>query len=320
MELNSGVAPGDVAVQLRGGLGNQMFQVATGFALARRLGSYMWVDCRALPLLARRRNTTARSVEVFDFNVSSQVAADKDLNAIGINWRLLPPRAHWIPHKAWGALSRSALLLSKPRCEVRVESSLNYNSKNFEYLAAESATYLIGYWQSARYFDESRAELLRQFVPASPLSSELNELRESIVSQTSLVMHVRRGDLVTNRSARNFHGLLPSAYYEKALQTVQERLPVEHTFVFSDDPQWCAEELGGLAPMTIVDRGRFPGPSAHHLHVMSAGKAFVLANSSFSWWAAWLSEAHPECVVAPARWFAGSSDLSGPALPEWIKV
>ena len=314
------IGPRDVVVQLMGGLGNQMFQVAAGYAVAHNRGSFLWLDDRALPILSRRRNTTSRAVEVFDFKISAHAATDDELRDLGLDWRVLPPPSPFLPQKAWAALRRGVNSVRGFGCEVIAERSLGFEPKRFDNIATDLPAYLIGYWQSVEYFNECRQELVKEFIPAESMSRGLSELRQRIESEESLVVHVRRGDLVTNRSAQAFHGLLPVAYYEDAFDSLRERMSIAQTYLFTDDPQWCSAELRHLPAVRIVDSSRFPGPSAHHLYAMSAGKAFILANSSFSWWAAWLSQAPPARVIAPSCWFSGSPHLTGPALDEWMRA
>lgn len=148
--------------------------------------------------------------------------------------------------------------------------------------------YLDGYWQSPRYFDH-HAELLR------------NELRPPAPVEEVVGLHVRRGDYVTDPGAAAVMGFVGADYYRRAVERLRAELGDGFELrVFSDDPQWCSSELQVDHPFTVVE----PGPAAHDLLAMSNCRHLVTANSSFSWWAAWLRP-DPGITIAPANWFSG---------------
>jgi hypothetical protein len=124
----------------------------------------------------------------------------------------------------------------------------------------------------------------------------------------SLSIHVRRGDYVTSAATNEFHGVLDVDFYEQAVRHVQERVPDLQGFVFSDDPDWCRKALGHLQlPLTFVDANRGED-SWQDLYLMAACRHNIVANSSFSWWGAWLGDGPgrtDRVVIAPRRWFAG---------------
>jgi hypothetical protein len=128
-------------------------------------------------------------------------------------------------------------------------------------------------------------------------------------SANSLSLHVRRGDYVTSTAANAFHGVLGLDYYERAVRHVQERVTDLEAFVFSDDLAWCQSELVHLGlPLTLVDVNR-GADSWKDLFLMAECRHSIIANSSFSWWGAWLGDGGVEpdrMVVAPRQWFAGA--------------
>lgn len=318
-ERASEISSGDVVVQLMGGLGNQMFQYASGLALARAKSSKLWLDSRALPLLAQRKNLTPRKMEVCDFRVTSGIPTDQDFQSWGLDWRVLPPPVAWISGRWWRLAQRAVQSDMKHGIEIYSESSLDFDPKWSTLKEEDLGVYLRGFWQSENYFSEIRDHLVDEFVPSSELSPKLKGLRQRITEQQSLIVHVRRGDLVRNQKARNFHGLLPVAYYRSSIDKMVHVANSEAILVFSDDESWCQNNLGDIANLTIVQRSDYPGNSAQHLYAMSAGSAFVTANSSYSWWAAWLSGVSGDCIAAPDPWFA-QGDASGPVPAHWSKI
>jgi hypothetical protein len=137
----------------------------------------------------------------------------------------------------------------------------------------------------------------------------------------SLSLHVRRGDYATSASINQFHGLLDASYYAEAIRHVQERASDPKLFVFSDDLDWCREALAPLqVPLTFVDVNR-GGDSWQDLFLMAACRHAIIANSSFSWWGAWLGDgaaSDNRIVIAPRRWFSGAEvDISDRFPPGW---
>jgi len=297
-----------------------MFQYASALALAQARGSKLWLDTRALPLLAQRKNVTPRSLEIFDFQITAGIPTGVDLDSWGLDWRVLPPSASWIPGRLWLFAQRAALSVSPPGFKIYSEPSLDFDPGWSAHTTGDQGLYLKGFWQSENYFSNLRRQLIAEFVPSSPLSPELASLRQQITDQRSLVVHIRRGDLVNNRKARGFHGLLPVDYYRSAINSMRQRVDSESILVFTDDENWCKSHLRSIQDLTVIQGSDYPGNSAQHLYTMSAGSAFVIANSSFSWWAAWLSGVSGEHIAAPEPWFAQAEAPNGPVPTSWCKI
>jgi hypothetical protein len=177
----------------------------------------------------------------------------------------------------------------------------------------------LGYWQSYRYFSDVAAPVAAEFEPVEVLSSVSQVLADRIAETPSVAVHVRRGDYVTLPSAANFHGVLPLGYYAQAMESIHLTEPQAHFFVFSDDLAWCKAHLPGDLPMTFV--GHNAGSDAwQDLTLMSHCRHHVIANSSFSWWGAWLADQRwgvtGRRVIAPKRWFAGQQQVSPDRYPE----
>jgi hypothetical protein len=138
-----------------------------------------------------------------------------------------------------------------------------------------------------------------------------------IENSESVCVHVRRGDFVTN----TFNGLYGRDYYDAAAKTISRTKSDLSYFVFSDDIPWCRENLAFDGPTTFVDDDFEPVKFRDDLRLMAACKHFIIANSSFSRWAAWLNEDPAKMVVAPSRWATPKDiDKSGMYLPGWIRI
>jgi hypothetical protein len=188
-------------------------------------------------------------------------------------------------------------------------------------------TTLIGYWQTEQYFKEHWADMKRIFLPKQNFTLRGLETLVLIkeAGSRSVFLTVRRTDYLNN----TFHGgMLPLEYYVKALELVEQKAPNPHVFVFTDDVEWvqhnfklpCQMTVGGNFDRTV--KGHL-GREDEELYLMSQCRHAIMANSSYSWWGAWLGENKDDrVVVAPARWFGPTShEDPRDIVPErWIKI
>ena len=316
------LGPRSVIVQLAGGLGNQLFQYAAGLELATRLGSELWIDTRALDELRRHPGITPREYELSQFRLTASIADSAVLQHLGLDGRVLPERvgsARWVASRVRGLGRRPRSLET---AHIIRERSLAY-SDQLESVSSldDRSHYLIGYWQSPRYFTGVESEIRAQCALSSSLPSGLAEVARLIEDSRSLCVHVRRGDLVQNRSARQFHGLLGLDYYRGAAGRLLSSGSFDSIFVFSDDVAWCREHLSWDLPVTYVGHEEFGGTSAEHLVTMSRAGGYVVANSTFSWWAAWLSGVDGSRIVAPQHWTAQPGSHFDALIPSgWTRL
>lgn len=195
-----------------------------------------------------------------------------------------------------------------------VESGRTYDPA-FEKLSAP--VYLDGYWQSERYFI-GRAAALRQelFMPVvepSPLNADLIQRMESCVSAS---LHVRRGDYISLPDAASFHGICSVDYFQDSARWLVEQ-GVEHIFVFSDDPDWVKASIGLPCPATHISHNT--GTESYwDLFLMKHCRHHIIANSSFSWWGAWLDPRPDKIVIAPRVWLAGDPRPNDILPSTWI--
>jgi hypothetical protein len=275
-----------ICVRLDGGLGNQLFQYAAGRALALRHGTDLLVDTSVLG--RRSRRLTPRSFELNHFRCAARAAAANEVHG-----------SRWL-HRVPAPLRR----LSPWHIHVEADRSFDMAFRDLP-----DGTYLVGYWQSFRYFEEIGPRIAGELEPVEELSRQSSETAERIEARNAVAVHVRRGDYVTLPTAARMHGALPPSYYEAAFAHVRERVAAPRFFVFSDDPVWCRANLPVAADESVfVDHN--PGPDAwQDLMLMARCRHHVIANSSFSWWGAWLADQRQpvadRVVIAPERWFAG---------------
>lgn len=289
-----------VVVALQGGLGNQLFEYAAGFALAQRLGLALCLDISSYddPLM--------RHYALSPFALPESVVR-LDVTP----WQ----RGSW-PDRMYRALARR---LGVPRCGLRVfaEREPGFDAR---FGNLNKPVLLDGYFQSPDYFaDVASTVRARIASPKHMCAASASVLRQ--VEQTeSICIHVRRGDYVSNKSFNQFHGVCGLEYYQEALPLATEGMAMPHAFVFSDDPEWVKENMHLPCAMTVVDVNA--EDAAHEdLWLMAACKRFIIANSSLSWWAAWLGTAADKIVVAPRQWFANGTPEPYRLIPEsWIRL
>ncbi len=279
-----------IIVQLAGGTGNQMFQYAAGRALAERVQAPLRVDVGAFA--TRSPAVTPRHYALSPFSAAPGIATPSELRVFRLRARL-------------GLASQ---LVERGR----------FYDPAFE--QAGKYTYLIGHWHTERYF-ASLAPLIRQaFTVRQPPNPRSAALLEKICRPGTVSVHVRRGDYITNTVAAMHHGVLSLEYYARAAALMLEKIPQPHFYVFSDEPHWAKEALRLPGPMSVID---LHGPDEGHedLRLMRACHHHIIANSSFSWWGAWLSEYQDKIVIAPRQWFRSAEVDTHDFCPaEWIRL
>lgn len=193
--------------------------------------------------------------------------------------------------------------------------------KSFEYdpevLKLQGDVYLQGYWQSYKYFEGIEDVIRKDFSLKAPFSEKGLALKREIESHNALCINVRRGDFVTS----DFHGTVESAYYDTALEKMKALQHIDKVYVFSDDIEWCREHLRFDLPAAYVGHEYKGKKFEEYLYLMAACKHFIIPNSSFAWWGAWLGTNPDKVVIVPERWFLDSSINTEDLIPsEWIRV
>jgi hypothetical protein len=285
-----------------GGLGNQMFQYAFGRALALRHGVSLKVDLHEFQTYKLHSGYLLERV----FKVPAGAANAGDRRQV-LGWRGLLP--------VLKALRRRPL--ERWRGRHLVVEDLGQPAARYLPLASENC-YLLGCWQSEKYFAPAADQIRRdlRFVPE--LSGENRQWERRILGCVAVSLHIRRGDYVSDAQTRATHGLCPLEYYERAAAHIVERAPGAEFFIFSDDLGWARQSLKLPHGHHFVDCNG-PATSYHDMQLISLCRHHIIANSSFSWWGAWLCEHADKLVVAPARWFAQAT-LPDVAPLSWIRL
>tara|TARA_B110001454_G_scaffold185324_1_gene181483 strand:+ start:207 stop:899 length:693 start_codon:yes stop_codon:yes gene_type:complete len=198
------------------------------------------------------------------------------------------------------------------------EDDLSYQPTK---LLFDGSAYLNGYWQSQNYFADFESHIRKEFHLTEPLDrlyrQRITEL--NIHDSITVSLHVRRGDYATNPVANSVHGTLGPDYYKLALQKIEASLASSFTLlVFSDDIPWARANLD-LPISTIYIEPNIIFPQID-MHLMASCNHHIIANSSYSWWGAWLNPNHDKLVIAPTRWFAKSTNTGDLIPSKWVRL
>lgn len=297
------IKPSNVVIsRLIGGLGNQMFQYAVGRAVA---------DRHCVPLLldvSGFRDYDLRRYELDAFAICAGIASEEQLAAFT---RPTQRQGLWtgLKKRLIGALSQSVLREMSFTYDARIET-------------ARPPVFLDGYWQSEKYFAHLALMLQREFALKDSLDQANREVLRQIegAGARAVSLHVRRGDYVSNPQTAQYHGVCTIDYYRSAVERMSRHVASPHFFIFSDDHAWVQANLDlphatTLLQVNDADHGMFD------LTLMKSCGHHIIANSSFSWWGAWLNPSPDKIVIAPHHWFRESANDTGDLLPSaWIRL
>lgn len=282
-------------VKIIGGLGNQMFQYATAYALAKKKNEGLFLDL-----------SLALNYDVHPLRIN------KLLCNFGTFENKAPKyEKHVFSPKIPFFLKKYVFF------NCYIEGKLTYNQNLFEEAGKKK---LVGYFQCEKYFKEYRNDLLCEFQPKENFSEVQINVKKMIEQSSSCSIHIRRGDYFTNPEATAVHGLCNYEYFMSALKFLEENKKINPTtkvFIFSDDIEWCRENivLNYDTFFVAADEERVE----MDMWLMSYCQHNIISNSTFSWWGAWLNQNPNKCVVAPKNWF--KTGIENDIVPDsWIKL
>ena len=291
-----------VIVRLMGGLGNQMFQYAAGRAVAHRNRTPLKLDISAF------EQDPLRSYRLHHFNIVESIATPDEVAH-------LTKRGSGI----WKRISRRVerYLLPPYRRSVFAQRFDHFDP---DILRLRGNVYLAGYWQSEKYFKDIEHIIRQDFTFRHTADPENQRLARIIANTNSVSLHIRRGDYVSNpRFFRKF-GVCSLEYYQSAVAKMAEKVNDPHLFAFSDDIGWTRDNLRLQYPLTFVAHND-ADKDYEDLRLMSQCKHHIAANSSFSWWGAWLCTHPQKTVITPLWWFNDPGRDTRDLVPEgWSRI
>ena len=281
-----------IYVKIYGGLGNQLYQYALGKALAVHHSTLCKLDLREFETYKLHRYSLSH------FQIPEYLMEDSEFLQIDD-----PQKRKWQERRG--------------KIPVVRENSFHFDK---EVLGAPAHAYFDGYWQAFRYFEEIRPILLKEIsVKYAPTGQNLEWLKQ-IRSGESVALHVRRGDYASNPTTQTFHGLCSAEYYQEACRRISAHVKQPVFYIFSDDPAWVKKEFDYLKNKKYVDNNT-PLFNYEDLRLMSACHHQIIANSTFSWWGAWLNENPEKMVIAPKKWFSCQERNTKDLIPDsWHKL
>lgn len=295
-----------IVANLIGGLGNQLFQYACARASSLSNGQ----ECKLF--LADFGNYRLHNGFCLDtvFNMEIDIAEMESMREL-VGWR-----ANSLARKL---LRHSALrLLRGKNFIVDQEDTLEFQL--LKSLPAKGA-YLVGYWQSEFYFAQYAEKIREDLEWRQPLKEKNSEIAGLILDTRSASIHVRRGDYLNNPKALAMHGVCSVDYYQRGIEALENDGRDRTWFLFSDDPAWAREKIAPLIHGDVHTVDFNKGEDSHFdMQLMSLCDDHIIANSSFSWWGAWLSVKLNKRVIAPKNWFAGREDTPARCPSSWQRL
>ncbi len=269
-----------IIARIRGGLGNQLFQYAAARALAWEKNEQLKLD-----LYTYGTKSQSRSFGLDRFLIDGETASREEIHQFtGSNFltRFINKQENYL------------------RCP-RVLAQPHYHFYE-DFFSVPTPIYLSGYWQSEKYFKEFEQQLRSQLVLKNNLSESSLKWKQKMQAGRSVAVHVRRGDYSSKSNYNSFFGTLSFDYYERAVKEMKAKIDDPTFFVFSDDIDWCKQNLKFLPEAEFVAHDTAVHAS-EDLILISLCEHQIIANSTFSWWGAWLNANKDKIVIAPSKWF-----------------
>lgn len=299
-----------ITVKLHGGLGNQMFQYACGRALSLRSNTELRIDPGPLYDITPRKNFVFRK-----YSLSTVFSIDPIWNIFAKRQRSIKiPYADTVFNKLY------PMILGMFGYWRYVREKQSIFDPNFAHLSGN--VYLDGYWQTEKYFKDQASILKMDFTFRNVLDGDGAVLAKDIMSCASVMLNVRRGDYVHNAVSSKLHKVMTPDFYTRAIALMKEKIGENiKVFIFSDEIDWCRENLVIDADHVFVGHKYAGQEFRDYLQLMSLCKHFIIPNSTFAWWAAWLSNYRDKVIIAPKQWFHDTSINTRDVVPEeWIRI
>jgi hypothetical protein len=282
-----------IIVHIFGGLGNQMFQYAFGLSKNVRSNGLLKLDLSAFENYKLRK-----------FELNSPFKLDYLVSSIYENQNLKSENKFQKILKKFGFKESSYIK----------EKEFSFSDKIYSIRSG----YFEGYWQSPKYFIENERAIRDAFRFRDDISENAEKYLKKIQDCYSVSLHVRRGDYVSNKSTNIVHGTCSIDFYCQAVHYLESKFLDTTFFVFSDDLEWAKQNLAFIKKKVFVEKS-VASRDWEEMFLMSKCKSHIIANSSFSWWGAWLNNSNDKIVIAPQKWFSDESiDVSDLFPKEWI--
>jgi glycosyltransferase, family 11 len=306
-----------IIIRLVGGLGNQMFQYAMASSVARRTGKKLKLDLSWI----RQTEKALESDDIYGLGIFS---FEERFSSSDEVCSFLP--SHKFLIKAWRAAN---LIIPFPWRRVIEEREMGWHPEVME--IRRSVYFYMGYWQSEKYFSDFAQEIRKDFTFREEIRRSIEERRpivEKIRKCNAISLHIRRGDYAQNPKLGEIFLSFTMQYYVDAARYIAERVTDPIFFVFSDDIPWVKENLQIPYDVCYIDDNvqtdekeiGHKSKGYEDMYLMTQCKHNIIANSSFSWWGAWLNDNPDKIVIAPEKWCNGSFNYADIVPEQWVKL
>lgn len=298
-----------IIIKVSGGLGNQMFQYAFAKALEQRRNILVKLDTSNFKISSK--GITPRTFLLDKFNTTLPIATQEDFHKIKIPY----PTKRGIKENIFRIFFRiEEFFRSSKSKKIIINHNLDFNRELF---TVNDNSYVSGVWTNSNYFTEIKDIILKEITPHFTLSKVAEKILSDIKNTNSVSIHIRRGDYL--KYTHKFI-LLTDDYYEEAIELLKKKENDLTFFVFSDDINYVKENYGRLFGEKIIYVSDQGIKDCEELWLMSRCRHNIIANSTFSWWGAWLNQNTNKIVIAPKQYRADDKDMPGFYPQNWIEI
>lgn len=299
-----------IVIKIRGGMANQMFPYACAKALSLRMGTSLKIDARQYSEDIEPDIISQRSYGLKCFNISAPLVESQDL-------------LYWFDQSILKKIKRFCSRF-KPYYQrehiIEPVQNVVYRDPNIYLLKTDKNIYLQGDFNSYRNFIDYEREIRKEFEFSVDPSEENKKIIEEMSQVNSVAIHFRRGIILETNSN---YLVLPLEYYLKAIDYIISSVDSPNFYLFSDDPQWVKDNIKIYGfPVRVIDHND-QRHNYEDMRLMSACKHVIMANSGFSWWAAWLGKKDGQIVIAPKHFWKNDiyDVMNSDFYPDnWIKL
>ncbi|RDV16706.1 alpha-1,2-fucosyltransferase [Pontibacter diazotrophicus] len=294
-----------VVVTLTGGLGNQLFQYTIGKQLAIKNETTLKL------YIANLGVEDGRSYKLNHYNIDEVLATESEVEKL---------IGEYYSSSLYAKIYRK---IDSYRPKYKRKYYVEDENWRFEpeVMKVSSNVLLEGFWQHHKYYEKLDATILGELTLKKEETFTVKSLKDIEKDSTSVSLHIRRGDYVSDLNNASYFGVMPLHYYQKAVEHVNSQIKNPNFYIFSDDLDWAKDNLKMHVPMTFVD---VEGGKKDYLELdaMSHCRHNIIANSTFSWWAAFLNKNPDKIVIAPEKWVVSEEMNKGIHIqfPSWIKL
>ena len=297
-----------IYINLKGGLGNQMFEYAFALSLAERTKDEICIDLSGIS------NVTHNIYSLNHFKIGNVRKINK------VKFNKLQQKVYDINNAILYKVEQKFGSIGKYKMEKISQRLLNIfgiymccDGYIKTYKTFSKVKYAEGYFQSSKYFKNIDSKIRKVFQVKTPILKKNEKLLQRINKTNSVCVHIRRGDYTKFTN----HLVCTIDYYKKGMNIIKEKYKDAQFFIFSDDIEWVKNNISFDYKVNYVEGNN---PNYEELRLMYSCKHFVISNSSFSWWAQYLSKNNQKTVVAPSKWFNNPNQITDIFEDSWIKV